>query len=34
MTRLKEDERNILNRKKRENNSDAIMKELNKKRKL
>ena len=34
MARLKEDERNKLNRKKRENNSGANMKELNKKRKL
>ena len=34
MARLKEDERNKLNRKKRKNNSGANMKELNKKRKL
>ena len=32
--RLKEDERNKLNRKKRNNNSGDVMKEMNKKRKL
>ena len=32
--RLKEDERNNLNRKKRSNNSGDVMKEMNKKRKL
>ena len=34
ITRLKEDERNKLNRKKRKNNSGDVMKEMNKKRKL
>ena len=34
ITRLKEDERNKLNRKKQKNNSGDVMKEMNKKRKL